>query len=272
MGATTESGSADRWLGAMERAGGFRATLHWLGAPSPSGLAPAWGSHQRSAACREAFCNRCIRHCRGTVHVRAAGRTRPFLHRCWNGLAEWVVPLHRGDRLVAILFLGQWRAPGARSKIATDTPVPALPDRLSGEAGADWARLIGIGLMQGLDRAVPESAWPDRRTRILRWVRDYLLERPQLAALARHLGLSSSRTSHVVRETCGTSFTRLVNGERLNRAKGLLRETDLPVSLVGQWSGYPDPFTFSRQFRAGTEMSPTAWRQAYGRQAGGADA
>ena len=37
---------------------------------------------------------------------------------------------------------------------------------------------------------------------------------------------------------------------------------DKPVKVTAEELGYPDPFTFSEQFKRHTGMSPHAWQQS----------
>lgn len=64
-----------------------------------------------------------------------------------------------------------------------------------------------------------------------------------------------------VREQIGQSLMDYVIERRMQEAETLLRTTDKPVSAVGEAVGYPEPSTFSRQFRKRCGLSPAAWRE-----------
>ena len=48
----------------------------------------------------------------------------------------------------------------------------------------------------------------------------------------------------------------------MNRAKELLRETDLPVTEICQAVGYSDQNYFSRVFKKHTRMGPNEYRRS----------
>ena len=48
---------------------------------------------------------------------------------------------------------------------------------------------------------------------------------------------------------------------RFERAKKLLRETNLPIKAIAQQVGFPDPLHFSHQFRRHVALSPRGWRE-----------
>ncbi len=70
-----------------------------------------------------------------------------------------------------------------------------------------------------------------------------------LSDLARTLALSSSRTSHLVKNLFGLSFQTLLTRERLDRAKLLLVYTDYSVKEIAQRVGMPNKYYFNRTFR-----------------------
>ena len=48
----------------------------------------------------------------------------------------------------------------------------------------------------------------------------------------------------------------------MKEAKRLLETTDEPIARVGELSGYPDQFYFSRNFRKETGENPTKYRKS----------
>ena len=79
-------------------------------------------------------------------------------------------------------------------------------------------------------------------------------------ARADGLGMSVRKLRDVTQRAAGCSPTELVNRIRLNEAKTLLAETDLPVTDVATRVGFGDPAYFSRHFRQRVGMSPRAFR------------
>ena len=80
--------------------------------------------------------------------------------------------------------------------------------------------------------------------------------------LAKHLSLSLSRTSHLVRESCGRSFSFLLIQERIYHAKLFLYHTDYRMNEIAFMCGFVNVEHFCRMFKNITGMSPGKFRQA----------
>lgn len=80
---------------------------------------------------------------------------------------------------------------------------------------------------------------------------------PQLAELA---GFSPSHFAARFRAVTGFSVTEYVKRLRMARARQLLIISDHSVAEIAAAVGYPDPFYFSRQFRAVNGVSPRVFR------------
>jgi AraC-like DNA-binding protein len=81
-----------------------------------------------------------------------------------------------------------------------------------------------------------------------------------LADLAEALHLSESRTAHALRESCGTTFIRLVTEERVRTAAGLLASCDMPIAEVAYRSGFGDLAHFHRTFKRSMGTTPRRYR------------
>ncbi|MGN0999794.1 MAG: helix-turn-helix domain-containing protein [Faecousia sp.] len=64
------------------------------------------------------------------------------------------------------------------------------------------------------------------------------------------------------RHVTGTSPKQYVIGLRLEYARSLLLETQMPVSQIAEQCGFSDPLYFSRRFKAQFSMSPQQYRKA----------
>ena len=111
-----------------------------------------------------------------------------------------------------------------------------------------------------MDAAVPLAR------RLLR-VRD-LIDRAyagplDLAALARSAHVSESHFSRSFAAAFGVTPHRYLLTTRLERAKALLRDTDLSVTDVCLRVGFTSLGSFSSRFRAVVGVSPTEFQQRY---------
>lgn len=100
----------------------------------------------------------------------------------------------------------------------------------------------------------------------IRLVLDHLgsdLRRPvSRVALARLVGLSPSRLSHLFRSEVGSDLTAWRERQRLQRAAHLLDADEArTVAGIAAEVGYDDPFYFSARFARWAGLSPRAWRR-----------
>lgn len=88
-------------------------------------------------------------------------------------------------------------------------------------------------------------------------------ERPwTLTAIARELGLSRAQTGRSFRARFGMPPTRFAVHCRMERARQMLSDTDLPIGAIAGLLGYRDIFYFSRHFRAVVGCAPSHFRRA----------
>jgi AraC-like DNA-binding protein len=86
-------------------------------------------------------------------------------------------------------------------------------------------------------------------------------QRLRVEDVARAVGYSSSRLSHLFSAYIGQSVADHVRSLRMARARDLLESTDLTVSEVARRVGYGDPAHFSRAFKRSERVSPNAFRE-----------
>lgn len=85
-----------------------------------------------------------------------------------------------------------------------------------------------------------------------------LLTRIDTAADA--CGLSRRRFTDLFRAVTGQTFQTFVHSRRIDRAKELLADTDLPVAAVAFEAGFDDLSHFHRSFRTTTGQTPGEYR------------
>ncbi len=102
-------------------------------------------------------------------------------------------------------------------------------------------------------------------TAIIRQAKEYLDQHyidPDLTLneVAAHVCLSASHFSLIFSQEAGQTFKEYLTETRLNKAKELLRMTNLRSAEISYQVGYNDPHYFSYVFRKNTDMSPTEYR------------
>lgn len=86
-----------------------------------------------------------------------------------------------------------------------------------------------------------------------------------LGDLARRLGMSNQRTSHLIKQSARTNFRSYVNSYRIDYVKRKLKDADYrdcSILAIALESGFNSEPSFYRVFKDRVGMSPTAFRQS----------
>lgn len=78
--------------------------------------------------------------------------------------------------------------------------------------------------------------------------------------IAKHAYLSARQLDRYFRRDFGVSLTTYVLQKRIEMAKSLLRDTDLPIRRVGHIVGYPNFSSFTQVFKRQTGNPPSFYR------------
>jgi transcriptional regulator GlxA family with amidase domain len=96
-----------------------------------------------------------------------------------------------------------------------------------------------------------------------RWAAERLHEPLDVAAMARHASVSPRTFARRFREETGTTPLRWLLNQRVQEARRLLEETDLPVDAVAWRSGFGTAASLRDHFRRATATTPTAYRRSF---------
>jgi len=170
--------------------------------------------------------------------------------------------------------------PGARATLheqprLRDARIEQIAAMLAGEvqAGFPHGRLYGEALGTALaahlamrysgagpPRSRTGGLSPHRLRRVLEYIDANLTEDLRLDALAAVADLNPHRFAHNFKHEIGLAPHQYVIRERVERAKRLLRETEMTVAAVAYASGFGNPSRFTLWFRRITGMTPSAFR------------
>lgn len=139
----------------------------------------------------------------------------------------------------------------------------AFPTRGSVEAATQIGALVEF-ILAAHAAAEPEKATAGREPEWMARARQLLaapaVDAPGLGAVARACGLGAESFRKQFTARTGESPGRYRLLARVELAKRLLRDHDVPHRVVAEATGFCDEFHFSKTFKRVTGMSPSAWR------------
>lgn len=95
------------------------------------------------------------------------------------------------------------------------------------------------------------------------WAAERLAEPLDVAAMAAHASVSPRTFARRFREETGTTPLQWLLGRRVQEARRLLEETELPVDAVAWRAGFGTAASLREHFRRFTATTPSAYRQAF---------
>jgi AraC-like DNA-binding protein len=131
----------------------------------------------------------------------------------------------------------------------------------------DWARRRATHLLEGILLELAEArsvagsdeAWLSRARRFFEQSREFA---PNYDELARELGMGISTLRRKFKAATGLSLHEAYMQQRLDSARRLLIETNLPLKAIATQLGYRDVYFFSNQFKQLSGVTPAAYRRS----------
>lgn len=93
------------------------------------------------------------------------------------------------------------------------------------------------------------------------FISEHWHERPTIDAIARRYGLGKTKLTRGFRELYGSTVGEQLSERRLERAREMLSQSDLQISVVGYRCGYLSNASFTRAFVRRFGMAPTEMRR-----------
>lgn len=95
------------------------------------------------------------------------------------------------------------------------------------------------------------------------WAAERLAEPLDVAAMARHAGVSPRTFARRFREETGTTPLQWLLSRRVLESRRLLEETDLPIDAVAWRAGFGTAASLREHFRRANGTTPTAYRRTF---------
>lgn len=110
----------------------------------------------------------------------------------------------------------------------------------------------------------PDSAPEDEiMMQALQMLRKQAFQPFSLESLAHELGMSQSNFTQRFKKIYKTTPSKYLSSLRLNKAKTLLLETDLPLDEIAECCGYQNGFYLNRVFTKSTGIPPGQYRKTH---------
>jgi AraC family transcriptional regulator len=103
---------------------------------------------------------------------------------------------------------------------------------------------------------------PAKLQQVLAYIQAHLTQELSLTTLAAVVHLSPDHFARLFKQATGRTPHQYVLWCRMERAKQLLAETDVPLSMIGLQVGCTDQSAFTVRFRKRVAMTPKAYRAA----------
>lgn len=98
------------------------------------------------------------------------------------------------------------------------------------------------------------------------YIKDNIFRETSREQVASHLYINPDHLDRIFKKKTGMSVTKYVLQERINTAKELLSDTEIPVGKIAVSMGYKNLSHFSAVFKEQTKINPTDYRKLFFRK------
>ncbi|PCJ59471.1 MAG: hypothetical protein COA79_10500 [Planctomycetota bacterium] len=212
----------------------------------------------------------CLQHCQIKLGREVLKTNIPFTSLCWKGVREIVFPVYKNEIHFFTLFGGAFKDAETdfpNEQIHITRKVKNLHHELenfSDKKSEEISRALeslGIFLIDYIEDTKYKTDNINRKQFIKNFFLYHSHENIKLEDLAKVLFLSSSRTSHLIKELYQKSFQELLIEERINRAKVLLISSRRTIAQIALNIGIKNEFYLGRLFKKKVGISPGNYRK-----------
>ena len=110
---------------------------------------------------------------------------------------------------------------------------------------------------------MPEHTYPGTVyvKHAMEYIKHHYREKIKINELAEYIGINRSYLTNMFKKTIGCSPQEYLVEFRMEKAKNLLKNTDMPINAVAAAVGYQDQLAFSKIFKQNFTVSPKEYRK-----------
>ena len=210
--------------------------------------------------------SRCMK-CRNYVLKKVIRDKLPIYALCINGVFEYTHPIIVGQRVVAVVFIGNILTDSGKEKLEAKSPGYSIPyESMAYGFGIDECKKIAKIIEEHtliLLEKYPSKG--DSKSAIIDNIKSYVLSNLEydhtLSEISSLFFYNEAYLGRLFLRETGESFKDYLNKERVSRAKLLLRSA-LSVTEVAERVGYNSVAYFNRIFKKLTGYTPSEYRKS----------
>ncbi len=114
--------------------------------------------------------------------------------------------------------------------------------------------------LPGSIRMTPGHQKHQALSNVLLYIDQHFRDSIDQKELAKRCGMTTFRFSRLFKEANGLGFTDYILNKRMNFAKELLDNSQMPITSIGYEAGFKDPSYFARAFKQFANCTPSEYR------------
>ncbi|EXF95975.1 AraC family transcriptional regulator [Pseudomonas fluorescens HK44] len=117
--------------------------------------------------------------------------------------------------------------------------------------------------LPGSIRMTPEHQKHQALSNVLLYIDQHFRDNIDQRDVAKRCGMTTFRFSRLFKEAYGLGFMDYILNKRMNFAKELLGNSQMPITSIGYEAGFKDPSYFARAFKHFANCTPSEYRLAH---------
>lgn len=208
--------------------------------------------------------NKCVQ-CRNEKLKKAVAEKKSFKEVCFGGIYEYCYPVTDGDKVTAVIFLGNILTEESFEKSDyisgfEDTLEKDFPEnncKVMCEITANHIRML-LEEYSGNKLETPVIV-----TNIINYLEDTLASDTSVAEMALTFNYSAKYMGKLFKKYTGKGIREYVNERRLAKAKTLIANSNKTITEISGMVGYNNATYFSKLFKKRYNVSPHDYREQH---------